>query len=108
MLVRRARHALVLLLLAAAALPAAARAQDTGGAAAPQPGGGIVAVSDGSSSLATRAAALLGKAAHSRGSVPAPTAARTLPVERYEPLTGLWLATATATVAGDGTFLARW
>ena len=108
MLVRRVRHAFVSLLLAAAALPAAAQAQDTGGAAAPQPGGGIVTVSDGSFSLATRADALLGKTARFRGTVPSDDAGRTLTVERYEPLTAQWLPAATATVAGDGSFVARW
>jgi rare lipoprotein A len=106
--VRRVYHAIVLLLLAAAALPAAARAQDTGGAAAPQPGGGIVTVSDGSFSLATRADALLGKVARFRGTVPREDAGRTLTVERYDDRSAQWLPAATATVASDGTFLARW
>src|SRR4051812_9065746 len=106
---RRARHAIVALLLLAAALPAAASAQaPTGGATAPPTGGGVVAVSDGSFSLATRADALLGRTARFRGSVPAEQAGRTLTVERYEPLTAQWLPTATTTVAGDGSFIARW
>src|SRR5215218_3608861 len=105
---RCARLVIVLVLLLAAALPAAARAQDTGGASAPQPGGGIVTVSDGSFSLATRSDALLGKVARFRGTVPTGEAGRTLTVERFEPLTAQWLPTAVTTVAGDGTFLARW
>jgi rare lipoprotein A len=103
MLVRRVRHAFLLLLLAAAP----AHASPTGGASAPETGGGVVTVTDGSFSLSTRSGALLGRTASFRGTVPAGDAGRTLTVERYDELTAQWTPAATASVGGDGTFLAR-
>jgi hypothetical protein len=95
-------------LLAAACVPAAARAQ-TGGAAAPGAEPATIATaSTGAFSLATPAEALLGKVTRFRGSVPAGEAGRTVSIERFEPLTAQWLPVAQATVAGDGTFVARW
>ena len=107
MLVRRVIYAFALLLFAAA--PAhAAGTTGTGGASAPETGGGVVTVTDGSFSLSTRAGALLGRTASFRGTVPSDDAGRTLTVERYDELTAQWFPAATATVAGDGSFVARW
>ena len=104
MLVRRVRHAIVLMLL----LAAPAGASTTGGASAPETGGGAVTVTDGSFSLSTRAGALLGRTVSFKGSVPAEDAGRTLTIERYDAPNDQFVAAATATVAQDGTFVARW
>jgi len=95
--------------LVALCAPAAAHAQSTGGAAAPAASPSrVVAVTDGSFSLVTRADALLNRFARFRGVLPASEAGRTVTIERFEPLTGIWLPVATAVAGSDGTFIARW
>ena len=106
MLVRRLRHVLVLCALLCA--PATAAAQ-TGGAAAPAADpAGLSSASAGAFQITTAANALLGKVTRFRGSVPADRAGRIVTVERFEPLTAQWRPVAQATVAQDGTFIARW
>jgi hypothetical protein len=105
----RSLTTILLALCALAATPLAASAQEpAGGAAAPAPTGGVAAVSDGTHSLAARADALLGRTMRFRGSVPAANAGRRVTIERFDDKAGGWLTTATAEVAQDGTFLARW
>jgi rare lipoprotein A len=57
--------------------------------------------------LFTRPGELLGRTLRFRGSVGADQAGRTLQVQRQQP-DGTWVSTATAVVAADGSFLARW
>src|SRR4051794_19883372 len=106
MVVRRLRH--VLVLCAALCAPATAAAQ-TGGAAAPAADpAGVSSASAGAFRIATPADTLLGKVTRFRGSLPSNLAGRTVTVERFEPLTAQWLPVAQATVAQDGSFVARW
>jgi peptidoglycan lytic transglycosylase len=58
-------------------------------------------------SLFTRPGELLGHTLRFRGAVGAEQAGRTLQIQR-QVAGGAWTQTATATVAPDGTFLARW
>jgi hypothetical protein len=58
-------------------------------------------------SLFSRPGELLGHTLRFRGALPADQAGRTLQIQRQEP-DGSWAQTATAVVAPDGTFLARW
>ena len=58
-------------------------------------------------SFFTRPGEMLGHTLRFRGAVGVEQAGRTLQIERQEP-GGAWTATATATVAPDGSFLARW
>ena len=58
-------------------------------------------------SLFTRPGEMLGHTLRFRGAVGTEQAGRTLQIERLEP-GGAWTATATTTVAPDGSFLARW
>jgi hypothetical protein len=85
-----------------AAMPASALAQaPTGGAAAPE----------GEPSpfqLSGRGNALAGRKVRFRGAVEPRLAGRTVVVQYLDPTTQAWTELATTTVAGDGTFLARW
>jgi rare lipoprotein A len=58
-------------------------------------------------SLFTRPGELLGHTLRFRGALPADQAGQTLQVQRQQP-DGTWTQTATAVVAPDGSFLARW
>jgi hypothetical protein len=93
------------MLLSACALvaPAAARAQAiagpvTGGTAAPS----------GDVWLMPTAGMLVGAPTSLRGAAPARDAGRTVTVERFDAATGSWIALAASTVAGDGSYRARW
>jgi rare lipoprotein A (peptidoglycan hydrolase) len=111
MILRRLRQAFVPVMLTALVAAAAAHAQaeaPSGGTEAPDMTGGTAAASDGSFSLAARSHALLGRTARFRGNVPAEKAGRTVTVQRYDAKAAQWVATATTTVASDGTFVARW
>jgi len=104
---------LPLSMLALALAPAApAAAQSTGGTEAGRSpsseGGHVATVNDGTFSLSARSNALLGHVVTFRGSVPAEEAGRSMAVERFDNKTTQWLAEAVTTVAGDGTFVARW
>jgi rare lipoprotein A len=111
------RHRLVPLLACAVALaaPAAAIAQSppTGGTAPPPPTGGTpgpttVVANNGEVAIVTRADALLRRTTRFRGSVAGDQAGRTVAIERFDPLLNTWAPVATATAAGDGSYLARW
>ena len=88
------------LLLAACALvvPATAPAQSTGGAAAP---------TGEEPMIATRHATLKGTVTFD-GTFPASDAGRTVTVERFDPISGAWVALAAATVGPDGRWSAQW
>jgi rare lipoprotein A len=58
-------------------------------------------------SLFTRPGELLGRTLRFRGAVGVDHAGRTLQIQRQQP-DGQWVGTATAVVAPDGSFLARW
>jgi rare lipoprotein A len=58
-------------------------------------------------SLYTRPGELLGHTLRFRGALPAEQAGQTLQVQRQQP-DGTWTPTATAVVAPDGSFIARW
>ena len=73
--------------------------------------GAVTAAADGPSAQAptlfTRPGELLGRTLRFRGSVGADQAGRTLQIQRQQ-ADGDWVSTATAVVAPDGSFLARW
>jgi rare lipoprotein A len=100
----------VLCALAAAVLaPAAPAAAQSGGIEAPPPPTTVGAVSaDGLVAITARSGSLLGRVARFRGSVPADAAGSIVSVERFDELTQTWTPVATATVAVDGTYMARW
>jgi rare lipoprotein A len=58
-------------------------------------------------SLFTRPGELLGRTLRFRGALPADQAGRTMQIQRQQP-DGTWVGTATAVVARDGSFVARW
>ena len=58
--------------------------------------------------ILARAGTMVRKPARFRGRVPAAAAGRTIKIERLDAETGAWAAVTTATVAADGTYLARW
>jgi rare lipoprotein A len=102
--------------LAALAAPASALAgggdPGTGGAAAPQPvqpapRAGTVAVS-GRVVIVMRADVLLGRVARLHGSALRRDAGREVIVQRYVARRDRWRRAGHATVAPDGTFVARW
>jgi rare lipoprotein A len=110
------RFPLLCLLAAACAAPvavaapaAAPAAPPTGGAEAPEPAttAGVVSV-DGPVAVTTRAGTMLRRVARFRGSVPAGEAGRTVTVERFDEKAQAWVALASAPVAPDGAYLARW
>ena len=104
--------ALITLLLAVALAAAAPAQAQTGGTEAAEPiaatGGTPVTVSDGRITLSAKSDAVLGRTLRFRGNVPAEHAGRTIHIERFDAKKALWMAEATAVVAGDGAFLARW
>jgi len=87
-------------LLAACALtaPAGAAAQSTGGTAAP---------TGEEPMIATRHVTLKGAVAFN-GTFSSGDAGRLVTVERFDPITGGWVALTTATVAADGRWAAGW
>jgi rare lipoprotein A len=98
-------------LMTALAVPAlAAGDPPTGGTQAPPPPAteGVIAASGPQVAIATRAGTMRDKLARFRGSVPASAAGRTVTIERFDDATQAWTAVATATVASDGTYIARW
>jgi rare lipoprotein A len=103
------RHSLLCAAAAALASAAPAAAQSPGGIEAPPPPttAGVVSA-DGQVAISTRSGALLERVARFRGSVSPAEAGRTVTVERFDELAQAWLSLATAVVAADGTYLARW
>jgi hypothetical protein len=96
------------------ALPAAAQAADpgTGGAAAPQPvqpapRAGTVSVT-GRIAVAVRADAVLGRVTRLRGTARRRDAGRLAVIQRFDARRAQWRGAARATIAADGTFVARW
>jgi rare lipoprotein A len=92
----------IAMLLAACVLPAPAAS-----AAEPAPTGGTAAP-DSSLALIATPDVLVGGVASFRGTFSARDAGRIVAVERFDAETGSWTAVASATVAEDGSFLARW
>ena len=84
------------------ALPAGAAAQSTGGASAPaaQPAGTVALTADPH--------ALLGRAATLTGTVKRRLRGRVVQIQRFDEAAGAWRSEASAAVARDGGFAARW
>jgi peptidoglycan lytic transglycosylase len=97
--------------LAAIAAPTAAAGDPpTGGAQAPPPPSteSVITATGPQVAITARAGTMLRKLARFRGSVPASAAGRTVNVEVFDAAKQAWGAVASATVAADGTYLARW
>jgi hypothetical protein len=86
---------------------ASAQAPQTGGAPA-APSSSTVSAANGDIAIVTRVDALLRRTTRFRGSVSTAYAGRTVGIERFDPLLGAWAPVSTATVAADGSYLARW
>jgi hypothetical protein len=99
----------VLVAACAAPVAVAAAGPPTGGAEAPEPAttAGVVSV-DGQVAVSARAGTMLRRVARFRGSVPAGEAGRTVTVERFDEATQAWAPLASAPVAPDGAYVARW
>jgi hypothetical protein len=91
------RRIVMLLVTCALVAPAAAHAQNTGGTAAPEPDPGLTATEH----------PMVGAITEFRGTLP-DEAGRLVTIERLDEETGDWIPLATATIAADGTYLARW
>jgi rare lipoprotein A len=91
----------------APAAPAAA--QTSGGVEAPpEVATGGVLSAEGLVAFTTRSGTMVGRTARFRGAVPATEAGQTITVERFDDATETWVPLATATVAADGSYIARW
>jgi rare lipoprotein A len=112
--VTRAKGRRLLLCAAAAAFAAPAAANgdppSTGGSAAPPAAAtqSTVSAAGPQVTVTTRAGTMLRRYARFRGSAPADQAGRTVTIERFDDATQTWSAVATATIAADGTYAARW
>jgi rare lipoprotein A len=107
----KGRRLLLCAAMAAFAAPATAAGDPpTGGAEAPPPPTteGVVSAQGPQVSVITRAGTMLRRYARFRGSAPASEAGRTVTIERFDDATQVWSAVATATVAADGSYVARW
>jgi peptidoglycan lytic transglycosylase len=108
----RGRRLLLCAAAAAFAAPAAAAGDPptTGGTEAPPPPATqrIVSAQGPQVTVATRAGTMLRRNARFSGTAPTDQAGRTVAIERFDDATQAWGAVATATVAADGTYLARW
>jgi rare lipoprotein A len=58
--------------------------------------------------VATRAGTMLRRYARFRGTAAADQAGRSVTIERFDDATQAWAGVATATIAADGTYVARW
>jgi rare lipoprotein A len=96
-----ARRIAMLLVVCALVAPAAAAAND------PEPSTGGTAMPAADPGLTASTHLLVGKVAVFRGSLPG-DAGRTVTIERLDAETAAWLPIATATIADDGAYLARW
>lgn len=98
--------------LAAFAAPAAAAGDppSSGGVQAPPPPATerVVSAQGSQLSVTARAGTMLRRVARFRGSTSASEAGRTVAIERFDAARKSWAAVTTTTVAGDGTFVARW
>jgi rare lipoprotein A len=109
--VTKGRRLLLCAAAAAFAAPAAAIADPpTGGTEAPPPPvtDSVVSTQGPQVSLTTRAGTMLRKPARFSGSAAASEAGRTVAIERFDAAAQTWAAVATATLAADGTYVARW
>lgn len=108
----KGRRLLLCAAAAALAVPAAAAGDppSTGGSQAPPPPAtqSVVSAQGPQVTVATRAGTMLRRYARFRGSAPADQAGRTVAIERFDETAGAWSAVATATIAADGTYAARW
>ena len=103
----------LLLCAAAAAFAAPAASADppsTGGSQAPPPPAteSVLSAEGPQVTVTTRAGTMLRRYARFRGNAPADQAGRTVAIERFDEATQAWGAVATATIAADGTYVARW
>jgi rare lipoprotein A (peptidoglycan hydrolase) len=67
-----------------------------------------VVANNGQVAIITRVDAMLRRTTRFRGSVAGGQAGRVVTIELYDPLANTWSAVATATVAANGGYLARW
>ena len=95
---RRTLMLLVACVLAAPAAASAAAPTPTGGTSAPGPEPALSATPN----------VLVGKVARFRGGFSAREAGATVAIERFDRDAGAWVAVATAVVAADGSYAARW
>ena len=109
---RKGRRLALCALAAAFAGPAAAAGDppSPGGAQAPPPPltDGVISAQGGHVAVSTRAGTMLRRFAGFRGSASPSDAGRTVAIERFDEAGQTWGVVATATVAADGTFAARW
>jgi rare lipoprotein A len=102
------RMALCAFIAAALAAPAVAAGDPpTGGVQAPTAPAtqGVISASGPQVAIATRAGTMLRKLARVHGTAPA---GRAIAVQRFDEDAQAWTAVAHATVAADGTYVARW
>ncbi len=106
------RLLLYVIALAALAAPSVAVGDPpaSGGAEAPPAPAteGVITASGPQGAIATRAGTMVRKLARFRGSVPSTAAGRTVNIERFDDAKQAWATVATAVVAADGAYLARW
>ena len=106
------RRLLLCAAVAAFAAPATAAGDppSPGGVEAPPPPAteSLVSTQGPHVSLTTRAGTMLRTVARFRGSAPASEAGRTVAIERLDEATQAWTAVASATIAADGSYVARW
>jgi peptidoglycan lytic transglycosylase len=105
------KRLLLCALAAALAVPAAAAGDPSpGGAEAPAPPAieGVISAQGPNVAIAARAGTMLRSVVRFRGTAPATWAGRTVSVERFDGTNGAWIAIATAAVAADGRYRARW
>ena len=110
---KSSRGRTLLLCAAAAAFAAPAAAADpptTGGTEAPPPPAtqSVVTAQGPQVTVTTRAGTMLRKNARFSGTAPADQAGRTVTIERFDDAGQAWGSVATATIAADGSYLARW
>ena len=108
----KGRRLLLCAAVAAFAAPAAAAGDppSTGGTQAPPPPAteGVVTAESPQVTVATRAGTMLRRLARFSGTATPDQAGRTVTIERFDDATQAWGAVATATIAADGTYVARW
>jgi len=104
---RPVRALAVLAFAVLAAAPSASAQTPTGGTQY-QPSPSTITATNGDVAITTRVDALLRRTTRFRGGVAAAYAGRTVGIERFDPLLNAWAPVSTATVAADGSYLARW
>jgi rare lipoprotein A len=108
----KGRRLLLCAAVAAFAAPAAAAGDppSTGGTQAPPPPAteSVITAESPQVTVATRAGTMLRQLARFRGTAAPDQAGRSVTIERFDDATQAWAAVATATIAADGTYVARW